>query len=48
MLFAYRSDSATRFFNGLAEGDPVAWIILAVVIALTAFNVWRRHNTFSS
>ena len=48
MLLAYRSGSATRFFAGLSEGDPVAWVILGVVILFSAWSMWQKYRRFSS
>lgn len=47
MLFAYRSGSATRFFEGLSSGDPVAWVILGAVVLFSAFGVYQKYRSFS-
>jgi hypothetical protein len=48
MLLGVRSGSATRFFDGLMAGDPVAWIILGAMGLFGAFAAYRKYRTFSS
>jgi hypothetical protein len=47
MLFAARTGSATRFFEGLMAGDPVAWAILGAVVFFTALGAWQKYRKFS-
>lgn len=48
MLLAYRAGSATRFFEGLSAGDPVAWCILGAVLFFSALGAWQKYRSFSS
>jgi len=46
-LLAVRVSGASRFFEGLSGGDPVAWCILGAVVFFTAFGAYRKYRTFS-
>jgi hypothetical protein len=46
-LLAVRVSGASRFFEGLSEGDPVAWCILAAVVLFTALGAYQKYRTFS-
>jgi hypothetical protein len=47
LLLAARVSGASRFFQGLSEGDPVAWCILGAVVFFTAFGACQKYRTFS-
>ena len=46
MLLAARVN-ATRFFEGLTSGDPVAIGIAVVVVLFMAFGAWQKFRSMS-
>jgi hypothetical protein len=46
ILLAELQTSAGRFFEGLSEGDPVAWGILGVIVAFSAFGLYQKFRSF--
>jgi hypothetical protein len=45
-LLAERVSNATRFVEGLTEGDPVAWVILGGIVVFSAFGLYKKFSSF--
>jgi hypothetical protein len=45
-FLARRGGDPNAFFQGLSEGDPVAWCILGGVVLFTAFGAYQKFRSF--